>query len=131
MAETKYVDGAGIGWLRAATDKVYAKKEDVKTSILPIPFIQVEKSAVGDSAILRVANNWTGYGNVIVRYKIGSEPTETDPEFPSAGYTITANGNTYYVRAFPGEGSNSTPSPAACVTVSNLQVQTPVIYTKE
>lgn len=131
MADTKYVDGAGIGWLRVATDKVYAKKKDIKSVNLPIPHVLVERSAAGDSAILKIANNWTGCGNVVVRYKIGSEPSETDLEFPSSGYTVTANGNTIYVRAFPGEGNNSTPSPSACVTVSNLQVQTPTINFNE
>ena len=127
MAETKYVDGAGIGWLRAATDKVYAKKKDIKSATLPIPHIQVEKSAAGDSATLKIANNWTDYGNVIVRIKSGSEPTETDSAIPTEGYTITTNDIVFYVKAFPGEGNNCLPSASACITLSGLTVQQPTI----
>lgn len=101
--------------------------DNINASVmLPIPQIQLEKNASNDSATLIVTNNWTGYGSVVVRIKNGSDPTETDPAVPTAGYTITANGN-WFVRAFPGEGATNKPSPSACALVSGLRVQRPTM----
>ncbi len=101
--------------------------DNINASVmLPIPQIQLEKNASNDSATLIVTNNWTGYGNVVVRIKNGSDPTETDPVVPTTGYTITANGN-WFVRAFPGEGATNKPSPSACALVSGLRVQRPTM----
>ena len=101
--------------------------DNINASVmLPIPQIQLEKNASNDSATLIVTNNWTGYDNVVVRIKNGADPTESDPVVPSAGYTITANGN-WFVRAFPGTGATNKPSPSACALVSGLRVQRPTM----
>ncbi len=97
--------------------------EDVKDSVaLPIPEVAYEVSADGFSATLKLNNTFTGYGNVEVRYKFGSEPTATDSLL---SVPITASG-TYYVRAFPAEGESNQPSPSAIIEIS-LKLATPAI----
>ena len=67
---------------------------------------------------------YTGYDSVTVRYKKGSEPSETDPEISQTEGVQVDDVGTYYIRAF---GGSYTPSPSYKLNVTGLKVQTPVI----
>ena len=115
-ASGPFLDGAGLQFVMSQGANAF----------LPIPQIEFTKYATNDGGIVKVTNNWTGYGNVVVRIKKGSDPTETDPEVSSSGYVVTENGS-WYVRAFPGEGSATQPGPSQIIAISDFKVQTPSI----
>ena len=87
----------------------------VADTMLPIPRYSVEYSDT--SATIKVMNTFTGYGDVTVRYKKDSEPTAADTEVGSGGVIVTESG-TYYLRAFPDTGNDSTASGSAIVRIA-------------
>ena len=92
-------------------------------SILPIPLVSAEFTSTGTGIQIVMNNNYVGYGNVTVRYKIGEDPTKTDT---IASFPITdVQSGTYYFRAFPEEGSLDEPSPSAIVALDTSKVMTP------
>ena len=92
-------------------------------SILPIPLVEAVFDATGTGLQIVMNNNYTGYGAVTVRYKIGSDPSETDAV---ATFPITnVQTGTYYFRAFPASGSLDEPSPSAILTLDTSKVMTP------
>ena len=115
-------------------DEVYKKSEvysrneiDQKlsdaASILPIPMVEAVFTSTGTGLQIVMNNNYIGYGDVTVRYKIGSDPSETDAV---ATFPITnVQTGTYYFRAFPEEGSLDEPSPSAILELDTSKVMTP------
>ena len=92
-------------------------------SILPIPLVEAVFNATGTGLQIVMNNNYIGYGNVTVRYKIGGDPSETDAV---ATFPITnVQTGTYYFRAFPASGSLDEPSPSAILTLDTSKVMTP------
>lgn len=108
--------------------EVYSKNEiDQKlsdaASILPIPMVEAVFTSTGTGLQIVINNNYIGYGDVTVRYKIGSDPSETDAV---ATFPITnVQTGTYYFRAFPEEGSLDEPSPSAILELDTSKVMTP------
>ena len=108
--------------------EVYSKTEiDQKlsdaASILPIPMVEAVFTSTGNGLQIVMNNNYIGYGDVTVRYKIGSDPSETDAV---AAFPITdVQAGTYYFRAFPEEGSLDEPSPSAILELDTSKVMTP------
>ena len=82
---------------------------------LPTPVYSVTYSS--NSALIKVINTFTGYGDVTVRWKLGSEPADTDEEVGSSGLTVTADG-LYYLRAFPNTGNTNIASGSAIARIS-------------
>ena len=92
-------------------------------SILPIPLVSAEFTSTGTGLQIVMNNNYIGYGNVTVRYKIGNDPSETDTV---ASFPITnVQTGTYYFRAFPASGSLDEPSPSAILALDTSKVMTP------
>ena len=92
-------------------------------SILPIPLVSAEFTSTGTGIQIVMNNNYVGYGNVTVRYKIGNDPSETDTV---ASFPITnVQTGTYYFRAFPASGSLDEPSPSAILALDTSKVMTP------
>ena len=76
-ASSKYLDGAGVGYLwKQVKGYVDGNVENLSTP-LPIPVCTVEPGS-GSSAIIKLSNTFTGYGNVTVRYRLGAEPSASD-----------------------------------------------------
>ena len=126
---TSYADGGSLGRLRQIIDNEFAKKTSVYTrdeidsklgdvqGRLPIPELVFVPSETGDSGTLKLANDWTGYTGVTVRYRQGFTPVATDAEFPAEGLSLSSNGS-WYVRAFPAEGALVSASPSATLVWS-------------
>ena len=92
-------------------------------SILPIPMVEAVFTSTGTGLQIVMNNNYIGYGDVTVRYKIGSDPSETDAV---ATFPITnVQTGTYYFRAFPEAGSLDEPSPSAILELDTSKVMTP------
>lgn len=97
--EGPFLDGVGLEFfwqeITGYVDEHVARVE----SFLPIPQIEVSGTTV------KVVNSYTAYGSgVTVRYKSGSEPTESDATVDLTSGTSLSSG-TYYFRAFPGTGT--------------------------
>ena len=90
----------------------------------PYPNLEVSyPQQGGDTAIVTMTNNYTGYAGITIRYRTdGQDPTASDPVFTSP-QAITVNG-TVMVRAFQ-SGADSKPSPSNSILVQGLKVQTP------
>ena len=98
--------------------------QNINDSIaLPIPIIETKFIEGSDEVQMTLQNNYTGFSSVVIRYKTGGDPSETDPE---ASFPITGSGNdVYYFRAFPGEGATNKPSPSAVINMADYKVATP------
>ena len=135
---TSYAAGGSLGRLRQIINNEFVKKTSVYTKDeidsklgdvqgrLPIPELVFVPSETGDSGTLKLANDWTGYADVTVRYKQGFTPVATDAEFPAEGLSLSSNGS-WYVRAFPAEGALVSASPSAIYPVEILKARTPQI----
>lgn len=105
---SKYLDGIGLSFLWDKTKNyVDTSLEDVPQH-LPIPIISADQE--GSSYRLKVNSSYIGYGSVIIRYKRGADPGETDSEITQSGGTLVSQSGEYFVRAFPGVGNNNMPS---------------------
>lgn len=121
---SKMVDGAGVAavW-NGIEEYVEAKAADI-ASILPTPRVSVTYADDHESAVIKVMNTWTGYGDVVVRCKLGGEPTEADTVVGASGLSVTEGGR-WFVRAFPSTGNSNTASGSGVATV--YQLPTPVL----
>lgn len=112
-----YLDGVGLAFFWGKMKDYVDSALGSVQSILPIPLASC--SIDGGSALLTLDATYSGYGEITVRYKKDSEPTEADTVLdPVNGAEITENGS-YYVRAF---GGSYTPSPSCIVEVSGIVV---------
>lgn len=112
-----YLDGVGLAFFWGKMKDYVDSALGSVQSILPIPLASC--SIDGGSALLTLDATYSGYGEITVRYKKDSEPTEADTVLdPVNGAEITENGS-YYVRAF---GDSYTPSPSCIVEVSGIVV---------
>lgn len=109
--EGPFLDGVGVDFFwREITGYIDENVAGVE-SFLPIPQIEVSGTTV------KVVNSYTAYGSdVSVRYKSGSEPTESDSAI-SLTSSVSLSSGTYYFKAFPGAGTVYKASAAAVVTV--------------
>ena len=124
IGENKYVDGIGLGFLWEEMKDYIESQLSASGTILPIPLSSYELSDDKFTATIMLDITYTGYDSVTVRYKKGSEPTETDPEISQTEGVQVDDVGTYYIRAF---GGSYTPSPSYKLNVTGLKVQTPVI----
>ena len=117
---SKMVDGAGVAavW-NGIEEYVEAKAADI-ASILPTPRVSVTYADDHESAVIKVMNTWTGYGDVVVRCKLGGEPTEADTVVGASGLSVdyTYNGKVY-IRAFSVTGIK-TASGSSIITIKGL-----------
>lgn len=101
----KMLDGAGVGFLWNNV-KDYVDANVLALSVpLQMPVCSVE-AVSGSSARIRLDNNYSGYGSVIVRYKLGSEPTASDAQLDTVNGTVVSARGTYYIKAFPEAGGS-------------------------
>lgn len=101
----KMLDGAGVDFLWNNV-KDYVDANVLALSVpLQMPVCSVE-AVSGSSARIRLDNNYSGYGSVIVRYKLGSEPTASDAQLDAVNGTVVSAGGTYYIKAFPEAGGS-------------------------
>ena len=113
----KMLDGAGVGFLWSNVQE-YVDANVLALSVpLPIPVCSSEVVS-GNSAKIRLDNNFTGYGNVTVRYKLGSEPSSSDSQVDTVNGTAVSASGTYYIKAFPEVGSSYLESAAFMLDVS-------------
>lgn len=93
---------------------------------IPTPTLTFTAGSTSDAGTISVTNTsaYSDYGSVTFYYTSdGTDPTTSSTSFTSSFSTI---GNyTYKVKAFLNDGSEE--SSVASITVSTLQVQTPVI----
>ena len=118
------MDGSGTEYLYNAAMQYFREKTAAYKRFVHIPRLQMDLGKKAQSATIRCMNTFTGYGEVVMRYKAGSDPGETDPVFdPDNGITVTESGD-YYVRAFPVGESIYGPSPAAIASFTKAVLQT-------
>ena len=119
-----WMDGSGTEYLYNAAMQYFREKTAAYKRFVHIPRLQMDLGKKAQSATIRCMNTFTGYGEVVMRYKAGSDPGETDPVFdPDNGITVTESGD-YYVRAFPVGESIYGPSPAAIASFTKAVLQT-------
>ena len=107
-----YLSGTGVGAFWSGMKKYFKEKADMYPRFLPVPMASVAYGSKNQSAVIKLRHNFSGYGNVTVRYKMGSDPSESDAVFDMTnGLTVTSSGN-YYLRAFPVGESMYNPSPS-------------------
>ena len=96
-----YLSGTGVGAFWSGMKKYFKEQADKYPRFLPAPMVSITYGSKNQSAVIKLRHDFSGYGNVTVRYKAGSDPTESDAVFDMAnGLTVTSSGN-YYLRAFP------------------------------
>lgn len=115
----KMTDGAGIQYIWAQMEQYLKSKLATVPQILPFPLLRVTNNVKAQTAHIDTYSNYTGYPDgIVVRYKKGSEPTESDTVVDiSAGITVSSN-DRYYFKAFAPEGSGWQDSPSNSITVS-------------
>ena len=107
-----YLSGTGVGAFWSGMKKYFREQANKYPRFLPAPMVSVTYGSKNQSAVIKLRHNFSGYGNVTVRYKVGSDPTESDAVFDMTnGITVTSSGN-YYLRAFPVGESIYNPSPS-------------------
>ena len=122
IGEDKYLDGIGLGFLWEEMKDYIESQLSASGTILPIPLSSYELSDDKLSATIMLDITYTGYDSVTVRYKKGSEPTETDPEVNQSTGVQVDDVGTYYIRAF---GGSYTPSPSYKLKVTGLAIPKP------
>ena len=115
----KMTDGAGIQYIWAQMEQYLKSKLATVPQILPFPLLRVTNNVKAQTAHIDIYSNYTGYPDgIVVRYKKGSEPTESDTVVDiSAGITVSSN-DRYYFKAFAPDGSGWQDSPSNSITVS-------------
>lgn len=115
----KMTDGAGVQYLWARMDQYLKEKLATVPQILPFPLLRVTYDVKAQTAHIDTYNNFTGYPDgIIVRYRQGSEPTESDAVVDiSAGVTVSTN-DRYYFKSFAPDGSGWQDSPYNSITVA-------------
>ena len=115
----KMTDGAGVQYIWARMEQYLQKKLEAVPRILPFPLLRVTYNVKAQTAHIDTYSNFTGYPDgITVRYKQGSEPTESDAVVDiSAGVTVSTNAR-YYFRAFAPDGSGWQDSPYNSISVS-------------
>ena len=115
----KMTDGAGIQYIWAQMEQYLKSKLATVPQILPFPLLRVTNNVKAQTAHIDTYSNYTGYPDgIVVRYKKGSEPTESDTVVDiSAGITVSSN-DRYYFKAFAPDGSGWQDSPSNSITVS-------------
>lgn len=90
---------------------------------LPTPIIWAKFIEGDDEVQMDINNDYSGYGNVVVRYATNAEPTASSPE---ATFPMSGSGNdVYYFAAFPGTGSTNKKSANAVIDMADFKVATP------
>ena len=106
-----FLDGVGIDFLWGEITGYVDENVAGVASFLPIPQIEISGTTV------KIANSYSAYGSgVTVRYRSGSEPSETDATVDLASGVSLSSG-TYYFRAFPEAGSAYKASASAKATI--------------
>lgn len=115
----KMTDGAGIQYIWAQMEQYLKSKLATVPQILPFPLLRVTNNVKAQTAHIDTYSNYTGYPDgIIVRYRQGSEPTESDAVVDiSAGVTVSVN-DRYYFKSFAPDGSGWQDSPSNSITVS-------------
>lgn len=115
----KMTDGAGVQYIWARMDQYLKEKLATVPQILPFPLLRVTYNVKAQTAHIDTYNNFTGYPDgIIVRYKKGSEPTESDTVVDiSAGVTVSTN-DRYFFKSFAPDGSGWQDSPYNSITVA-------------
>ncbi len=107
-----YLSGTGVGAFWNGMKTYFKEKADKYPRFLPVPMASVTYGSKNQSAVIKLKNNFSSYGEVTVRYKLGSDPTAEDAVFDMTnGITVTSSGN-YYLRAFPAGEIIYNPSPS-------------------
>ena len=122
-----YLDGEGIGNFWNRFTGYVGEKLSAIAENLPTPVMKVVYSADKTSAVIKLANNFIGYGDAVVRYKDGSDPTESDPEVTANGMNAIP-GVIYFFRSFPAGESNYLASGSVIVDMNNkIKVAQPIV----
>ena len=109
--EGPFLDGVGIDFLWGEITGYVDEKVAGVEAFLPIPQVEISGSTA------KIVNSYSAYGSgITVRYKSGSEPSETDSAVDLTSGVSLSSG-TYYFRAFPEAGSVYKASASAIATI--------------
>ena len=124
MAVPPYFDDIGADFFWDKVKEYADGKSEVGTArYRPAPRCVFSISDDAMSAVISIRNTFTGYGNVVLKCRNGSAPTDSDAAEEGMDITVTEGGS-YYVRAFSSDGAYL---PSACSIVTIEKCAAPVI----